>query len=116
MWGAVWEACRTPVSRRFHAAAGRIAEGPERPLPPFSSPPFLAPPPSLPVTFLPPLSQSLLVSRGCEPTACPVSTPTAGLETTQRQNDISGQPAFRRRRWPSRPRGLRTCLDSTLRE
>ncbi|XP_036084836.1 uncharacterized protein LOC118609401 [Rousettus aegyptiacus] len=24
-----------------------------------------------------------------------------GLETTQRQNDISGQPAFRRRRWPS---------------
>lgn len=96
--------------------AGRIAEGPERPLPPFSSPPFLAPPPSLPVTFLPPLSQSLLVSRGCEPTACPVSTPTAGLETTQRQNDISGQPAFRRRRWPSRPRGLRTCLDSTLRE
>lgn len=63
MWGAVWEACRTPVSRRFHAAAGRIAEGPERPLPPFSSPPFLAPPPSLPVTFLPPLSQSLLTTR-----------------------------------------------------
>lgn len=77
---------------------------------------LLSLPPSLPVTFLPPLSQSLLVPRGCEPTACPVSTPTAGLETTQRQNDISGQPAFRRRRWPSRPRGLRTCLDSTLRE
>lgn len=54
MWGAVWEACRTPVSRRFHAAAGRIAEGPERPLPPFSSPPFLAPP--LPSCYIPPAS------------------------------------------------------------
>lgn len=34
--------------------AGRIAEGPERPLPPFSSPPFLAPP--LPSCYIPPAS------------------------------------------------------------
>lgn len=87
--------------------AGRIPKGPEGPLHLFSSLSFFSLPPFL-LMFLPPLS-------GAELTACPVSTPTAGLETPQRQIDVSGQPASKEMVTVLHsPEDSRTCLDSTF--